>query len=317
MYFNEPMRHLYFSHIVVFRGENALNLGSILALTPVINFAIRDAAEPERSWGPRTIPDCQFFYVIEGEAELLMNQNRYRILPGQCVFFGADSPHHLSTLTAVSFYSVHFHWSHHSPEPIHPAYRIRLCDPGELSCHTDLYELDIPSIGTIKIPHWFEAPELEQLFIRIAKEYQAEKPGYPFMLRALMMELITSLTRHIVNQSLIRTNKIEAALEVMLAFPEQERTVEQLAALCGYHPTYFTRLFKEETGRTPKHYMISEKIKRAKQLLLSGESLEGIAHKLNYNNLHYFSHQFKKETGLNPSEFRQQGNVTTTIAERN
>jgi len=54
--------------------------------------------------------------------------------------------------------------------------------------------------------------------------------------------------------------------------------------------------------------MISEKMKRAKRLLLGGDSIEAVAGKLNYNSIHYFSHQFKKETGLNPSEYRQQGN---------
>jgi AraC-like DNA-binding protein len=288
-----------------------MNLGSMLTLSPVINFARRDAVGADVSWGPRTIPDCQFFYVIEGEAELLINQERYRVLPGQCVFYGADSPHHLTTSTEVSFYSVHFHWNHESPEPIHPAYQIKACAMEDLSQKTAVYELEVPLHGTIAIPHWFEAPEMEQVLMRITKEYQLERPGYPFMLRAQLMELISILVRHLVNQSSSMLSRIEPALERMRAYPEQEWTVEQLASLCGYHPTHFTKLFKEETGRTPKHYMISEKIKRAKQLLLGRESLEVIADKLNYNNIHYFSHQFKKETGLNPSEFRQQGNRET------
>jgi AraC-like DNA-binding protein len=285
-----------------------MNVGSILTLTPTINFARRDIAGANQTWGPRIIPDCQFFYVIEGEAELLLNQKQHRITAGQCVFYGADSPHHLRTVTDIIFYSVHFYWTHPSPEPVHPAHQIQPCSLSDLSRQSVAYELDVPIYGTVSIPHWFDVPGLEQVFMRIVKEYQLEQPGYPFMLRALLMELISILVRHVADQSFLkRTQKIEPALEAMRLHPEKEWTVEYLAKLCGYHPLHFSKLFKEEMGRTPKHYLITEKIKRAKQLLLGGESLEVIAGQLKYNNVHYFSHQFKKETGLRPTEFRQQG----------
>jgi AraC-like DNA-binding protein len=151
--------------------------------------------------------------------------------------------------------------------------------------------------------------ELEPLFSRIVKEYQLEQPGYAFVLRALLIELIAVLVRYVLNRSAARkASRIESALQTMLIHPEYQWTVEQLAGLCGYHPIHFTKLFKEEMGRTPKHYLISERMKRAKQMLLEGQTLGDIAEQLKYTSIHYFSHQFKKETGLTPSEFRQQGN---------
>jgi AraC-like DNA-binding protein len=286
-----------------------IQLGSVFNLMPKVNFATRSGFG-NVSWGPRTIPDSQFVYVVEGEMELLLNRKNYHVLPGQCVFYGPGSPHYLRIVKEAIFYSVHFSWSDPSPEPVHPAHRIENCTFGDLEaeCGPNSYELEIPSCGSVIIPHWFDAPGLEQLFLRIVKEYQLEKPGYPFMLRGLLTELIATLAQQLADKSLSRAaTRIEPALAAMRRDPEQEWSIEQLARLCGYHPTHFTKLFKEETGRTPKHYIISEKIKRAKQLLLGGESIEAISSKLNYNNVHYFSHQFKKETGLNPSEYRQQG----------
>jgi AraC-like DNA-binding protein len=286
-----------------------MNVGSILTLTPTINFAHHDRADAHVSWGPRTIPDWQFFYVIEGEAELLYNQKRQRIKAGECVLFGPDSPNHLSTVTEALFYSVHFQWSHPSPVPVHPAYRIQESSVEDLSCQAaPAYHMDIPAYGSVAIPPWFYVPGLEQVFLRIVKEYQLEQPGYAFVLRALLMELIAILMRHVLDQSLTRkASKIESALQTMRIHPEQQWTVEQLANLCGYHPIHFTKLFKEEMGRTPKHYLISERMKRAKQMLLGGLAPGDIAEQLNYTSIHYFSYQFKKETGLSPSEFRQQG----------
>ncbi|NHN35213.1 helix-turn-helix transcriptional regulator [Paenibacillus agricola] len=285
-----------------------MNVGSILTLTPTINFAHRDRADAHVSWGPRTIPDWQFFYVIEGEAELLYDQKQQRIKAGECVLFGPDSPNRLSTVTEAVFYSVHFDWCHPSPEPIHPAYRIQAVSMADFSRAAPVYHMDFPVYGNVAIPCWFDVPELEQIFPRIIKEYQLEQPGYAFVMRALLMELIAILMRHVLDQSLSgKASKIEPALHAMRIHPEEPWTVEQLADLCGYHPIHFTKLFKEEMGRTPKHYLISERMKRAKQMLLGGLSLSNIAEKLKYSSIHYFSHQFKKETGLSPSEFRQQG----------
>ncbi|MEK3719164.1 helix-turn-helix transcriptional regulator [Paenibacillus sp. FSL H8-0034] len=285
-----------------------MNVGSLLTLTPTINFAHRSRVDAHVTWGPRTIPDWQFFYVIEGEAELLYNQKRQRIRAGECVLFGPDSPNQLNTLSEALFYSIHFHWSHPSPVPVHPAYRIRESAFEDLSCQAPAYHMDIPEYGSIAIPPWFDLPELEQIFLRIVKEYQLEQPGYAFVLRALLMELIASLMRHVLDQAFMRkASKIESALEMMRIHPEQSWTVEQLANLCGYHPIHFTKLFKEEMGRTPKHYLISERMKRAKQMLLGEQTLSEIAEQLNYTSIHYFSNQFKRETGLSPSEFRQQG----------
>jgi AraC-like DNA-binding protein len=286
-----------------------MNLGSLLTLTPTINFAHRHRVGTHVSWGPRMIPDWQFFYIVDGEAELHYNQRRQRIKAGECVLFGSDCPNQINIITEAVFYSVHFHWSHPSPEPIHPAYQIRECSSSDLSCQAEACHIDIPGYGNVEIPLWLDIPELEQVFSRIVKEYQLELPGYAFVLRALMIEVITIFVRYILNQSWVRkASKIESALQTMLIHPEYQWTVEQLADLCGYHPIHFTKLFKEEMGRTPKHYLISERIKRAKQMLLGEQMLGDIAEQLKYTSVHYFSHQFKKETGLTPSEFRQQGN---------
>ena len=80
----------------------------------------------------------------------------------------------------------------------------------------------------------------------------------------------------------------------------------ELAALCGYHAIYFSSLFRKCTGDNPKQYLISQRIRKAKFHLLSGEKMEAIAERLGYASVHYFSRNFKEETGLTPTELKQQ-----------
>jgi YesN/AraC family two-component response regulator len=73
----------------------------------------------------------------------------------------------------------------------------------------------------------------------------------------------------------------------------------------GYNYTYLSNLFSEVKGMTIQHFIILQKIERAKELLLYNDiTLTEIAHLLKYSSVAYLSNQFKKVTGLSPSFFR-------------
>lgn len=65
-------------------------------------------------------------------------------------------------------------------------------------------------------------------------------------------------------------------------------------------------VFSAEENNTIEHYYIQQKIERVKELLSYGElTLSEIAFQLNYSSVAHLSAQFKKETGLTPSQFKQ------------
>lgn len=74
----------------------------------------------------------------------------------------------------------------------------------------------------------------------------------------------------------------------------------------GHDYTYLANLFSEVTGTTIEHYIIAQKIERAKELLLYNElNLTEISYKLNYSSVAHLSNQFKKVTGLTPTFFKK------------
>lgn len=284
-----------------------MRIGSLPELAPAVNYANRSRAAKGTSWGPRQIPDCQWFYVISGEAALRLGPDTYTIAPGECVFYGAGSPHVLTIERPTDYYSLHFSWHAPGPEPIHPAYRIERLPERALTQPTLRYVLDLPGHTEIAVPHHFCLPGMEPLMDRIVQEYEREDIGFTFQLRALLMELITLALRHWTRrESPVAIGKITPALAAMRERPDRNWSVAELAALCGYHPSYFTKLFYTEAGLKPKQFLVTERIKQAKLLLLRGEPMQTIADRLGYSSVHYFSSSFKKETGLTPSEFRQE-----------
>jgi len=69
--------------------------------------------------------------------------------------------------------------------------------------------------------------------------------------------------------------------------------------------TYLSNLFSEATGGTIERFYICQKIERTKELMIrEGLTLTNIAFKLNYSSVAHLSNQFKKVTGVTPSQFK-------------
>ena len=68
---------------------------------------------------------------------------------------------------------------------------------------------------------------------------------------------------------------------------------------------YLSALFSSVEGITVEQYVILQRIEKAKELLTYNEaSLSQIADALGYSSVQHLSQQFKKVTGLTPSQFK-------------
>ena len=69
-------------------------------------------------------------------------------------------------------------------------------------------------------------------------------------------------------------------------------------------------VFSEVENKTIEHYYIQLKVERVKELLTYNElNLNEIAYQLNYSSVAYLSNQFKKVTGITPSDFKHSKNI--------
>lgn len=93
------------------------------------------------------------------------------------------------------------------------------------------------------------------------------------------------------------------ALDIMNENIFKQITVDELAKCCNISQSGLKNIFTKYAGLGVHKYFIKLKINAAANLLKEGMSVTDIAEKLGYSSQGYFSHLFKRETGITPSEF--------------
>jgi two-component system response regulator YesN len=108
-----------------------------------------------------------------------------------------------------------------------------------------------------------------------------------------------------------RTNLIyEAKAFIDNHFTNSNLMLNDVADRINLSPSHFSVVFSSEIGESFKDYLTRIRIERAKELLRTTNlKCSEIAYQSGYNDPQYFSHVFKKNTGLPPQQFRQQPQI--------
>lgn len=104
---------------------------------------------------------------------------------------------------------------------------------------------------------------------------------------------------------------IANALKYMADHYTENLTLQSVADNVHLSKSYFSLLFKKQTGRNFIDYLIELRIREAKRLLAENDSrIYDVAAGAGFNDVKYFSKVFKKETGLTPLEYREKHRLT-------
>ena len=106
----------------------------------------------------------------------------------------------------------------------------------------------------------------------------------------------------------ILIEKIKKVIVELIHYDDEPLKInfsDYLSKKLNHDYTYLANLFSEAEGINIEHYIIMHKIERVKELLAYDElSLTEISYNLHYSSVAHLSNQFKKVTGLTPSNFK-------------
>jgi len=124
-------------------------------------------------------------------------------------------------------------------------------------------------------------------------------------LRAFMTRVIGALCAPPQEKSEQYSQLVREGIDFLAAQYDQNLSLDEICRHLSISKTYFSYLFKRDTGVSLWAYLTGIRMRRAKALLRDTDlkSLE-IAYQIGYDNPSYFSKLFKKLHGQTPNEYR-------------
>ncbi|TDQ18957.1 AraC family transcriptional regulator [Algoriphagus boseongensis] len=147
-------------------------------------------------------------------------------------------------------------------------------------------------LGKVNLSQPISETEKEKLSVLLEKRgFELLEPGKSALISQIKT-LIIQFVHH-------RETSQNENLSVLLS--------EQL----NHEYTGLSKLFSSVEGITIERFYTLQKIEKVKEYLFYDElSLSEIAFQMGYSSVAYLSSQFKKETGMTPSEFKKNGQTS-------
>lgn len=150
-------------------------------------------------------------------------------------------------------------------------------------------------------------------FRRMLEESEAPTPGSRAMLDALMNACLVQLFRALCDDpqcalpwlDALSDPRMAAVLEVLLAHPEHDHSLESLAEVAAMSRSGFAATFKACFDRTPMAFLRELRLRRGAELLRDTDlTVERIAHRVGFASRSHFSRAFTDQFGRSAADLR-------------
>lgn len=193
-----------------------------------------------------------------------------------------------------------------------------------------IYHTVQPSEDAALVQLFFDCTGTERLSQRIfdadpacldllARKIRQQPPDLPVLARILELQLLLCLRQKgiapdnravpagLAHQHAWMVHQVQEYLDQHY---DRRITLELLASRHDISVTQLKRLFKAQTGTTVIAYLTARRMDAAKALIQAGQlNFTQIAAAVGYDNIYYFSTQFKKQTGMTPTEYAKSAQV--------
>ena len=181
-------------------------------------------------------------------------------------------------------------------------YIVKRKEHGE--CIDIFFNTDIPVTNEAFVLKLNQSEKIKSLFKKIFSVWVAKGDGYYFECVSIIYKIFAELQKkNYIPES--QFNSIKPAIDyIEKHFLDKKITAEELTLCCTISYPYIKKLFVKKFGVPPIKYSIQLKINYACDLLKSElYTISQISEICGYNDIYFFSRQFKEYMGLSPTDF--------------
>lgn len=154
--------------------------------------------------------------------------------------------------------------------------------------------------------------KIEKMFMDMVDEYKKEMPYREFILQGMLFRLLLTIWEERIPAEGVNTAKMTLTPPIVEAISYIEKcyfqnpSLEETAAVAGFSPAYFSRLFHTQMGKSYSEYLSSVKLHHSSILLVqTDKSIMEIAQETGFCHGNYLNELFKKKIGMTPGQFRR------------
>ena len=173
--------------------------------------------------------------------------------------------------------------------------------------------IPFPSLDSPILPMGDLHDDMVALFEQYCGEFHQPGSNHDALINAYLTQLLIMCDRRLNGHEMPRWSGVSddprarmyTVLEKIHNSVGLHLDLEELASIANMSVSHFSRMFKDEFGESPKHYIIRLRMEKAQDLLREEDATaQSVATELGYDNIYFFYRQFKQYTGLTTSEFR-------------
>ena len=153
--------------------------------------------------------------------------------------------------------------------------------------------------------------EVSGILEEMIAEYTRKETGYHIMLRAYLMILLSKIFRNALKGNAPEKNAYHiSTIDAAIVYLEQNYSrpfnLNEIARVALLSPSYFSTLFKSQTGVSITDFTQKIRIEQACKLLNNPKnSVNAVMELVGYNDSKFFYQLFKRHMGVTPGEYKK------------
>lgn len=163
------------------------------------------------------------------------------------------------------------------------------------------------------------AGAIEAIFAQLAADFSQESHLTSVLGATLISRLVVTAHQQASEEQAESTSLVRALYQCKMLIEEQAFEASNIEEIVCPSPLGYSTLrrhFKNAFGFSPKEYLLSLRLRKAKELLVfTQQSIAEVAQSVGFLDPYYFSRLFHAKEGLTPSLFRAQQRIPTREAE--